>query len=165
MPPQLGLALLVPVHGVLLVRLPVSGREADALAVLIQIIDLPGLGEPLAVFVQRSEGEENVGVWIAVALVVDCEVAAHSFVHKLLLAVLPHKADVVLVRKLLGQGYDDAAGKLAVPLLFRSLHRVPERSSGRKLRRRTLRDQEFSVNDAGLVRVVHRSIFVVGVEF
>ena len=56
------------------------------------------------------------------------------------------------------------AGKLAVPLLFRPLHRVPERSSERKLRRRTLREEKFSVNDAGLVGVVLPALVVLRVE-
>jgi hypothetical protein len=68
------------------------------------------------------------------------------------------------VRQLLGQGHDDAAGKLAVPLFFRFLHRIPERSSERKLRRRTLREQEFSVNDAGLMRIVLPALVILGIE-
>ena len=92
------------------------------------------------------------------------EVAAHSLAHKLLLAVLPHQTDVVLVGQLLGQSHDDAAGKLAVPLFFRPLHGVPERSSVSVFRRRTLRDHEFGIDHTGLAGVIMIAVAVLGIK-
>ena len=114
--------------------------------------------------IQCPHGEQNVSVGIAVPVVVDSKVAAHSFVHKLLLAVLAHQSDVFLLGQLPRQRHDDAPGKLTVPLFFRPFHRIPERSSERKLRRGTLREQQLGVNDTRLVGVVLPALVVLGVQ-
>ena len=71
MPPDLSVLLVVPVHGVLLVALPVPRRELDALTVLVEVVDLSGFWKPLAVFVHCPDGQQNVGVWVSISLVVD----------------------------------------------------------------------------------------------
>jgi len=55
MPPDLGVLLVVPVHGVFLVAFPVARGEPDALAVFIKVINLSGFRKPLAVFVHCPE--------------------------------------------------------------------------------------------------------------
>ena len=80
MPPDLRILLVVPVHRVFLVTLPVPGREPDALTVFVKVVDLSGFREPLAVFVHCPERQQNVGVWVSIALVVDGKVGDHSFV-------------------------------------------------------------------------------------
>ena len=75
MPPDFGVLLVVPVHGVFLVALPVPGREPDALTVLVKVVYLAGFREPLAVFVHRSERQQNVGVGVSITLVVDGKVS------------------------------------------------------------------------------------------
>ena len=55
MPPNLGVLLVVPVHGVFLVALPVAGGELDALTVLVKVVHLSGFWKPLAVFIHCPE--------------------------------------------------------------------------------------------------------------
>ena len=54
-PPDLGVLLVVPVHGVFLVALPVARGKLDALTVFIKVINLSGFRKPLAVFVHCPE--------------------------------------------------------------------------------------------------------------
>lgn len=101
------------------------------------------LGEPFSLLIQTTHGEQHMGVRIAVPFIVDSEIIAHSFAHKLLPAILANQSDVVLVRQLFGEGDNDSPGKLAVIAFFCVLHTVPERSSVGKYRRRTFRKQHF----------------------
>lgn len=93
--------------------------------------------------IQTSHGEQHMGVWVAVALVMDSDITAHSFAHKLLPAILANQSDVVFMRQLFGEGDDDSPGELAIIALFCVLHTVPERGSVGVFRRRTLREQHF----------------------
>ncbi|CUO28410.1 Uncharacterised protein [Faecalibacterium prausnitzii] len=126
MPPDLGVLLVVPVHRVFLVALPVSGREPDALTVLVKVVDLAGFWKPLAVFVHCPERQQNVGVWVAISLVVDGKVGNHTFGNKLFLTKIPNHFQILLFRYLHRKRQHDAAGKLGVPLVLHGFHGVPE---------------------------------------
>ena len=56
LPPDFTILLVVPVHGVLLVAFPPAGREPDALAVFVKVINLAGFREKFAGFVHRPHG-------------------------------------------------------------------------------------------------------------
>ena len=139
MPPDLSVLLVVPVHGVFLMALPVAGGEPDALAVFIKVVYLSGFWKPLAVFVHCPECQQNVGVWVSIALVVDGKVSDHPFGNKLLLTKLFYHGQILLFRHLHRECQHDAAGKLGVPLVLHSFYGVPERCpvciSGRRMGR------------------------------
>ena len=95
LPPYLSVLLVVPVHGVLLVAFPSAGRKPDTLAVLVKVVDLPALGEPLALFVHRPHGQKDVGVGISIPLVMDGKVGNHALGNEKLPAVVPDKVGVL----------------------------------------------------------------------
>ena len=95
MPPDLGVLLVVPVHGVLLVAFPVPGREPDTLAVLVKVINLPALGKPFPGFVHCPDGQQDVGMGIPVPLVVNGKIGNHAFGNKKLPAIVPDQAGVL----------------------------------------------------------------------
>jgi len=137
MPPDLGVLLVVPVHGVFLVALPVPGGELNALAVFIKVVYLSGFREPLAVFVHCPECQQNVGVWVAISLVVDGKVSDHPFGNKLLLTKSLYHGEILLLRDFHRKCQHDAPGKLGVPLVLHGFYCVPERGtvciSGRRM--------------------------------
>ena len=91
------------------------------------VVNLPAFGQPFSVLIQRAQRQKNVRVRIArfFVLVVDGEVAAHAFVHKIPLAVFAYHFRVLFLWHFDGQRHDHSAGKLGVPLRFRFLHAVP----------------------------------------
>ena len=139
MPPDLGVLLVVPVHGAFLVAFPVAGREPDALAVLVKVVYLSGFREPLAVFIHCPERQQNVGVWVAISLVVDGKIGYHAFGNELLIAKFFEHGKILLFRNFHWERQHDAAGKLRVPLILHGFHGVPEGrpvcKSGRRMGR------------------------------
>ena len=95
LPPYLGVLLVVPVHGVLLVAFPSAGRKPDTLAVLVKVVDLPALGKPFAGFVHCPHGKKDVGVGISVPLVMDGKIGNHALGNEKLPAVVPDKVGVL----------------------------------------------------------------------
>ena len=91
-PPFLGMVLLVPVNGILLVAFPVAGGKSDTLSVLVKVVNLAALRQPLSVFVNGSHGQHDMAMGIVSGRigVMDCKVTAHSLGHKMLLAVFLH---------------------------------------------------------------------------
>ena len=81
--PDLGVVVAVPVHKVNFSCLVSAAYKTDALAVFIKHIFLFGFRKPLALLVYRAHRQEDMGVGIAAACVVDIEVGAHSFGNKL----------------------------------------------------------------------------------
>ena len=126
MPPNLGVLLVVPVHGVFLVAFPVPRRESDALAIFVKVVYLAGFWEPLAVFIHCPERQQNVGVWVSIFLVVDGKVGDHSFGNKLFLTKFFYHGKVLLFRDFHRERQHDAPGKLGVPLVLHGFHGVPE---------------------------------------
>ena len=90
--PFLGMVLLVPINGILLVAFPVAGGKSDTLSVLIKVINLAALGQPLSVFINGSHGQHDMAMGIVSGRiwVMDCKVTAHSLGHKMLSAVFLH---------------------------------------------------------------------------
>ena len=82
LPPDFGILLVVPVHGVLLVAFPSAGREPDSFAVPVKVIYLAAFGEPFPFFVHRPHGEQDMGVGVPVPLVVDGKVGNHALGNK-----------------------------------------------------------------------------------
>ena len=137
MPPDFGVLLVVPVHCVFLVALPVAGRKLNALTVFVKVVHFSGFREPLAVFVHCPERQQNVGVWVAISLVMDGKVSNHTLGNKLLLTKLFYHGQILLFRHLHRERQHDAPGKLGVPLVLYSFYGVPERCpvciSGRRM--------------------------------
>ena len=79
MPPDLGVLSVVPIDGILLVGLPISGRKPDALTVLIEVVNLSAFRQLLSVLAYRTHGQHDMSVRVSVSLVVDGEVGTHSF--------------------------------------------------------------------------------------
>ena len=82
LPPDFGVLPVVPVYCVLLMAFPSAGRKPDALPVLVKVVHFTALGEPFAFFVHRPHGEQDMGVWVAVPLVMDGKVGNHAFGNK-----------------------------------------------------------------------------------
>ena len=95
LPPYLGVLLVVPVYGVLLVAFPVPGWEPDTLVILVKVINLPALGKPFSGFVHCPHGQQNVGVGIPVPLVVNGKIGNHAFGNKKLPAIVPDQVGVL----------------------------------------------------------------------
>ena len=79
MPPYLAVLLLVPVNGVDPPAFPFAVFHFDALTVFIKDILFAALRHPVSVFVHRADGEQDMGVGIAVALVVNGKICYHAF--------------------------------------------------------------------------------------
>ena len=126
MPPDLGVLLVVPVHCVFLVALPVAGGEPDALTVLVKVVDLSGFWKPFAVFIHCPERQQNVGVWVAISLVVDGKIGNHALGNKLLVAKFFEHGKILFLRHLYRERQHDAPGKLGVPLVLHGFYDVPE---------------------------------------
>ena len=62
---------------------------------LVKVVHFTALGEPFAFFVHRPHGEQDMGVWVAVPLVMDGKVGNHAFGNKKLPAVVPDKVGVL----------------------------------------------------------------------
>ena len=90
--PFLGMVLLVPINGILLVAFPVAGGKSDTLSVLVKVINLAALGQPLSVFINGSHGQHDMAMGIVSGRiwVMDCKITAHSLGHKMLSAVFLH---------------------------------------------------------------------------
>ena len=122
MPPDLGILLVVPVHRVLLVAFPVAGWELDALAVFVKVVNLAGFRQPLAVFVHCPDGQQNVGVWVPIAFVMDGEVSNHALGNELLFAKFFEHGKILVFRNFSRKCQHDTAGKLGVPLILHGFY-------------------------------------------
>ena len=125
MPPYLAVLLLIPVNGVDPPAFPFAVFHFDALAVFIKDIFLAALRQPMTLFVHRAEGEEDMGVGISIALVVNGKIGNHALRDKLRLAVFPHELDLFFPQQFPWQGHDKTPGKLGVPLVLHGFHGVP----------------------------------------
>ena len=94
---------------------------------------------PLAVFIHCPERQQNVGVWVSIALVVDGKVGDHALGNELLVAKFFEHGKILVFRNFSRKCQHDTAGKLGVPLVFHGFHGVPERCpvciSGRRMGR------------------------------
>ena len=160
MPPDLGVLLVVPVHRVFLVALPVPGREPDALTVLVKVVYLSGFREPPAVFIHRSERQQNVGVWVTISLVVDGKIGNHALGNKLLLTKLFYHGEILFLRHLHRKRQHDAPGKLGVPLVLYGFHGIPEHCPVCISGRRMGRQHDLSVDKFFLLVVEFRFLVV-----
>ena len=160
MPPDLGVLLVVPVHRVFLMALPVAGWELDALAVLVKVVNLAGFREPLAMFIHCPDSQQNVGVWVAVALVVDGKVSNHAFGNELLIAKFFKHGKILVFWNFSRKRQHDAAGKLRVPLILHGFYCVPERCPVCISGRRMGRQHDFGMDEFFLLVVEFRFLVV-----
>ncbi len=80
-------------------------------------------------FVHCPNRQQNVGVWVPIALVVNGEVSNHAFGNKLLVAKFFEHGKILVFWNFSRKRQHDAAGKLGVPLVFHGFHGVPERGT------------------------------------
>ena len=91
---------------------------------------------------------------VAGSLVMDGEVGAHSFVHKVVLHIGPDKGKLLFPGQFTGQGRLNLTGKLAVPGFLDLLHTVPEGGAVCKLRRGVGGQHDFRMDNAALPGVI-----------
>ena len=165
--PQLGIAVVVPVvclDGDALPLLPVSAvhlllsgglvDNRNARTVFIQGVFLLLLCCPLPVGLKATGGQHDVGMGIALAIIMDGVVSCHSPVDEVLLDVALQQFDLLLPGQLPGKGYFHFPGKLGVAGLFDLVDGVPERCPVREFSRGIFRQHDFAVDDAALLGVV-----------
>ena len=95
LPPDFSVLLVVPVYSVLFVAFPPAGREPDSFTVPVKVVYLATLGKPFSFCVYCPHGEQDMGVGVPVALVVDGIVGNHAFGNKKLPAVVTDKVGVL----------------------------------------------------------------------
>ena len=159
-PPDLGVLLVIPVHGVFLVTFPVPGRKQDTFAILVKVVHLSGFWKPLAVFIYCPERQQNVGVWVSIALVVDGKISNHPFGNKLLLTKFFYHRKILFLRHLHRERQHNAPGKLGVPLVLHGFHGVPEDLPVCKSGRRMGRQHDLSMDKFFLLVVEFRFLVV-----
>lgn len=125
-PPFLGLGLLVPVGGGngFAFVLPLFS-VIDFLTLLVKNVLLFLLRSPFAALVKGAHGQHDMGVRVAVTLVMYADVGTHSRRHKMLIDILADKRNILLPRQFYGQGKLDFPRKLGVFRFLNFLHRVP----------------------------------------
>ena len=131
-------------------RLPFSSRS----------VYLSGFREPPAVFIHRSERQQNVGVWVPIALVVDGEVGYHAFGNELLIAKFFEHGKILVFRNFSRKRQHDSAGKLGVPLILHGFHGVPEGGTVCISGRRMGRQYDLGVDKFFLLVVEFRFLVV-----
>ena len=91
---------------------------------------------------------------IAIALIMERKISAHSSCYEIVPNVGADKVQLLRSGQLHRKGNFNFTGKLGVAGFLDLLHRVPKRGAVRKLRRGVGRQHDFRVNNTGLMRVV-----------
>jgi len=112
------------------------------------------------VFIHCPERQQNVGVWVAISLVVDGKVSDHPFGNKLLLTKLFYHGEILFLRHLHRERQHDTPGKLGVPLVLHGFHGVPERCPVCKSGRRMGRQHDLGMDKFFLLVVEFCSLVV-----
>ena len=133
---------------------PAAITIRDAVALAVQVVNFPALRPPPSIRFQRSDGEHDMSVGIAVTLVVERKIGAHSISYKVVPDIGTDKGQLLRPGQFHGQGNFDLAGKLGVPGLLDFLYTVPERGAVCKLWRGVGGQHDFSVDNTGLMCVV-----------
>lgn len=102
----------------------------------------------------------DVGISRLVPIIVNGKIAAHPFVHKMLLAVVPYHLRVLFFGHFNGQRHHDAPGKLGVPGSFFLFRRVPKDASILVCGRRMGGEHDFCVQHAFLSLVSFPGLIV-----
>ena len=132
----------------------------DALAVLVKVVNLSGFWKPPAVFIHCPERQQNVGVWVAISLVVDGKIGNHALGNKLLLTKFFYHGEILFFRHLHRKCQHDAPGKLGVPLVLHGFYGVPERCPVCISGRRMGRQHDFGMDKFFLLVVEFRFLVV-----
>ena len=111
-------------------------------------------------FVHCPDGQQNVGVWVSIALVVDGKVSDHPFGNKLLVAKFFEHGKILFLRHLYRERQHDAPGKLGVPLVLHGFYGVPEVLPVCKSGRRMGRQHDLGVDKLFLLVVEFRFLVV-----
>ena len=128
--------------------------------VFIKVVHLSGFWKPLSVFVHCPERQQNVGVWVAISLVVNGKVGDHALGYELLLTKLPNHFQILFFRHLHRERQHDAPGKLGVPLVLHGFYGIPERCTVCKSGWCMGRQHDFGVDKFFLLVVEFRFLVV-----
>ena len=71
--------------------LPAAFAIRDALALAVQIINLPALRPPLTIRTERPDRQHDMSVGVAIVFVMERKVGAHSSVHEIVFDKCPDK--------------------------------------------------------------------------
>ena len=74
---------------------PAAFAVGDAVALAVQIINLPALRSPFSIFPQGPDGQHDMGVGVAGSFVMDGKVSTHSSVHKIVFDESPDKCQLL----------------------------------------------------------------------
>ena len=111
-------------------------------------------------FVHCPDGQQNVGVWVSISLVVDGKIGNHALGNKLLVAKFFEHGKILFLRHLYRERQHDAPGKLGVPLVLHGFHGVPEGRPVCISGRRIGRQHDLSVDKFFLLVVEFRFLVV-----
>ena len=111
-------------------------------------------------FVHCPNRQQNVGVWVPIALVVDGKVSNHALGNKLLVAKFFEHGKILLFRHLHRERQHNAPGKLGVPLVLHGFHGVPEDLPVCKSGRRMGRQHDLGMDKFFLLVVEFRFLVV-----
>ena len=111
-------------------------------------------------FIHCPDSQQNVGVWVAVALVVDGKVSNHAFGNELLIAKFFKHGKILVFWNFSRKRQHDAAGKLRVPLILHGFYCVPERCPVCISGRRMGRQHDFGMDEFFLLVVEFRFLVV-----
>ena len=104
LPPDFAVLLFVPINGVDLDTFPTSIWGTDAVPAFIERVNILRFGQPLSIFVHCAKRQHDVNMRVAVTLVVIEEITDHALIHKLLLAEIADKSEVLLIGQFTRQG-------------------------------------------------------------
>ena len=164
-PPRFGLARIIPVGGIDSVAFETSAGEPDAPAASVEVVFLPAFRAPFAVLFQRAESKHDMGVRVAVALVVDGKIRAHAGGNKSVPDIGADKPDLRLPVKLVRQSNFNFAGKLGIAAFLGFLHAVPEGGAVGKLRRGMSWKKNSRMHHAAFFRIIVRDAVPIVYEF
>ena len=94
--------------------LPAAFAVRDAVALAVQIVNLPALRPPASIRFQWANGQQDMSVRIAVTLVMERKVGAHSLCYKIVFDESPNKCQLLRSGQFHGKGNFDFTGKLGI---------------------------------------------------
>ena len=95
-----------------------------------------------------------MSVGIAVTLVMERKISAHSICYKIVFDKSPNKCQLLRSGQFHGKGNFDFTGKLGIAGFFNLLYGVPKRGTILKLRRGMGWEHDFRMDNTGLMRVI-----------
>ena len=119
-------------------------------------------GAVLTDALRKTFAKEDMGVWVAVPLVMDGKVGNHALGNEKLPAVVPDKVGLLRRGNIPRYGKHQSPGKLGVPLFLDGFGGVPQGIAVCVLRRGVGRQHDFGVDDFAFMGIVFLFLVVFG---